>query len=607
MSHNKYEFPLIQEISISLQNITKQSVVMIPQETEREAVQADKRYIDTGKIERTAGYSVGLFINRCPQIVPFILMNDKTPIWDGELFIYENEKSIVENFSARVPLQVKGTTNTKDDFYRIERKYLEGYKNDGGSLFFLVKVDENYNSSKILYAKLSLEDTKTLLLQKKSTIKIDLDVVPPNPIDFQIEVIKFAEKRKIEKNVNSAPKEIETIVNYFKEIDVDEIGNENVRRDLKSLLNTITTVRDDGTIGWRDDFIYYSQKAIKLVNNIKKKDFPELQFEFGLYLYKQKQYHLVEDYYLNALKVYRERANNNPDAYMGKVAQTLNNLASLHSDLNRPEEAESEYKEALEIYRGLAKDNPDAYRGDVAMTLNNLAVLHLNLNRHKEAEMECKEALKIYRGLAKDNPAAYMGYLAATLNNLAALHSVLNRHKEAEGEYKEALEFYRGLANKSPTAYRGKVALTLNNLAILHKNLNRTNEGEEEYNEALKIYRELAKDNPNAYMGDVAMTLNNLASLHDDLNRPVEAEKEYQEALKIYRGLAKDNPEAYMGKVAKSLYGLAYIYIKQNNFSKAIDTFQEAIILKPDNNVFHHLKKDFIQRLKADGETELDL
>ena len=38
---------------------------MIPQETEREVVQDDERHIDTGKIERTAGYSVGLFINRC--------------------------------------------------------------------------------------------------------------------------------------------------------------------------------------------------------------------------------------------------------------------------------------------------------------------------------------------------------------------------------------------------------------------------------------------------------------------------------------------------------------------------------------------------------------
>ena len=162
---------------------------MMLQETERDIVQADKTYIDTGKIERTAGYSLGLFINRCPQIVPYILMNDKTPIWDGELYIYESERSLVDNFSSRVPLQVKGTTNTKDNFYRIERKYLEGYKNDGGCLFFLDQVDENYNSSKILYAMLSLEDTKTLLLQSTKTIKIDLKVVPEDPIAFQTELI----------------------------------------------------------------------------------------------------------------------------------------------------------------------------------------------------------------------------------------------------------------------------------------------------------------------------------------------------------------------------------------------------------------------------------
>ena len=236
------------------------------QETERDVVQADKTHIDTGKIERTAGYSLGLFINRCPQIVPYILLNDKTPIWDGELYIYESERSLVDNYSARVPLQVKGTTNTKDNFYRIERKYLEGYKNDGGCLFFLVQVDENYNSSKILYAILSLEDTKTLLLQSTKTIKIDLKVVPEDPKAFQTKLIKFAEKRKSEKNENPAPKEIETIVNHFKELGnyVEKIENNEVRLSLKPLITAITTVRDDGTIGWRDEFIYYSQKAIEM-------------------------------------------------------------------------------------------------------------------------------------------------------------------------------------------------------------------------------------------------------------------------------------------------------------------------------------------------------
>ena len=89
------------------------------------------------KIGDNAVFSLNIFLNKYPKLKPIIYTNDKTPIWDGEIFIYKSEVHSVENFYARVPLQVKGTTNAKDDFYKIERKYLEGFKNDRGCIFFL--------------------------------------------------------------------------------------------------------------------------------------------------------------------------------------------------------------------------------------------------------------------------------------------------------------------------------------------------------------------------------------------------------------------------------------------------------------------------------------
>ena len=71
-------------------------------------------------------------------------------------------------------------------------------------------------------------------------------------------------------------------------------------------------------------------------------------------------------------------AERNPDAYENYVADTLYNLANLHSDTQRFDLAEKEYVEALEIYRRLAERNPDAYESKVADTLNNLAVLQQN-------------------------------------------------------------------------------------------------------------------------------------------------------------------------------------------------------------------------------------
>ncbi|MBS1515362.1 MAG: hypothetical protein JSS63_10035, partial [Bacteroidetes bacterium] len=43
------------------------------------------------------------------------------------------------------------------------------------------------------------------------------------------------------------------------------------------------------------------------------------------------------------------------------------------------------YLEALKIYRELAETNPNAYRPHVAMTLNNLAILEKNNNEYEQA------------------------------------------------------------------------------------------------------------------------------------------------------------------------------------------------------------------------------
>ena len=251
------------------------------------------------------------------------------------------------------------------------------------------------------------------------------------------------------------------------------------------------------------------------------------------------------------------------------VAASLFQIGYALQEINHFTQAEAEYNEALTIYRQLADNNPDAYLPDVAMTLNNLAILHDETNRHKKAEAEYNEALNIRRQLAEKNPDAYLPDVATTLNNLALLHSDTNRHQEAEEEYNEALTIRRQLAYNNPDAYLPAVASTLNNLAVLHKVTNRHQEAEAEYNEALTIRRQLADKNPDAYLPDVADTLNNLANLHDETNRHQKAEAEYNEALTIRRQLADNNPDAYLPDVAMTLYNFALLHIAQENLPAA--------------------------------------
>lgn len=594
---------------------------------------------NTGKMENVAVSTVKEYLYKCPKLELHVDRSDKTSIWDGDVYIYKNKEHKPENFFARVPLMVKGTIKTDDSFYRISREFLDGFKAERGAVFFMVQVGDN--TSTILYALLSSKDIEILLQQTTDTIRINLNEVPDIPLKFEQRILDFATKRNREMVENTSPKEIWELVDGFEEVRdrLKEIKNKEARIELEGLLDNIKNIKEDDTkkddtIGWRDKFYYLSRKAIDLASNIiENYDFADLQFKLGKYLQEQKQYHLVKDYFSNAqegyrkradkvneaatrnnrgqlyqaltryaeaekeykeaLKIRRELAKTNHDAYIGDVAGTLNNLGNLHSDLTRYDEAEKEYQEALTIYRELVNANRDAYIEYVAMILNNMGELHRVSTHYDEAEKEYQEALNNFRELAETNRDAYIGYVAMTLNNLGELHRALTSYDEAEKEYKEALNIYGELAETNRDAYIEYVATTLNNLGELHSGLNRYDEAMEEYKKALDIYRDLAKTNRDAYIGYVAMTLNNLGELHFNFGNNKEAEKEYKkeaeqeykkeaereykEALEIRRELAKTNRDAYIRDLAMTLNNLAVLHNNLSRYSEAEKEYKETL------------------------------
>ncbi|NHQ60588.1 tetratricopeptide repeat protein [Chlorobium sp. BLA1] len=241
-------------------------------------------------------------------------------------------------------------------------------------------------------------------------------------------------------------------------------------------------------------------------------------------------------------------------------ATTLNNLAILQKAKNDYGTAEEGYKEALAVYRQLAETNPQTYLPDVAMTLNNLAVLQSHQNDYGTAEEGYKEALAVYRQLAETNPQTYLPDVATTLNNLAILQKAKNDYGTAEEGYKEALAIRRQLAETNPQTYLPYVATTLNNLANLQSDQNDYGTAEDGYKEALAVYRQLAETNPQTYLPYVATTLNNLANLQSDQNDYGTAEDGYKEALAIRRQLAETNPQTYLPDVAGTLINVGIYY-----------------------------------------------
>src|SRR6478672_9361149 len=82
-------------------------------------------------------------------------------------------------------------------------------------------------------------------------------------------------------------------------------------------------------------------------------------------------------------------------------------LDFLDSAQNRLGEARKESEEALKIYRELAQKEPETYLPYVAATLNNLGILDRAQNRPEEARKAFEEALKIYEAFAKEDPEQF--------------------------------------------------------------------------------------------------------------------------------------------------------------------------------------------------------
>jgi tetratricopeptide (TPR) repeat protein/chaperone required for assembly of F1-ATPase len=265
--------------------------------------------------------------------------------------------------------------------------------------------------------------------------------------------------------------------------------------------------------------------------------------------------------FTEAVEIYRELADKNPEAYRPDVAKALNNLAILDSRQSRMEEARKEFAEALQIFRELTQKNQEVCWPLVATTLNNLANADLNRGRLEEARKEFVEALQTYRGLAQKNQELHAPFVALTLNNLGNLALDQGRLEDARKQFAEALQIRRELAQKNPEVYRPYTAATLNNLAITDSHLNRLEDARKEFAEALDIYRELAQKNEATYRSFIATTLNYLGDvdLHQG-RREEEARKEFAEALQIYEILEIQNPEQFMPKATqlkKLLEGLS--------------------------------------------------
>lgn len=136
---------------------------------------------NTKRIEESATTALKAALLRCPILDSYIDSNDKTPSWDGTVFVYKTEKTKKENLTGRVPIQIKGTEEaivSDTATFPCSVADLNNYYRDGGCIFFLISVDLSSGNSRIFYKTLLVVDLDKIIKdagkQKTSTIHLNL-------------------------------------------------------------------------------------------------------------------------------------------------------------------------------------------------------------------------------------------------------------------------------------------------------------------------------------------------------------------------------------------------------------------------------------------------
>lgn len=169
--------------------------------------------VNTKRIEESATTALKAALLRCPILESYIDSNDKTPSWDGTVFVYKSEKTKKDNLAGRVPIQIKGTEKvivSDTAAFSCSVADLRNYYKDGGCVFFLISVDLSSGNSRIFYKTLLVIDLDKIIkgAGNQKTITIHLNLFPTEANEISSIFMQFTDN--VHKQMGFIGKDIPT-------------------------------------------------------------------------------------------------------------------------------------------------------------------------------------------------------------------------------------------------------------------------------------------------------------------------------------------------------------------------------------------------------------
>ena len=141
-------------------------------------------------------------------LVSHISLRDKEPIWDGFVYVYtDSGKHKNENLKGRVPVQVKGELATGKKRFGSKIKYnirivdLKHYFEEGGVVFFVVRINDEKKDHQIYATSLLPFTIKKLLTDSgaKQSVSVDIPIFQAGEhqiINFFFNIVEDMKRQK---------------------------------------------------------------------------------------------------------------------------------------------------------------------------------------------------------------------------------------------------------------------------------------------------------------------------------------------------------------------------------------------------------------------------
>jgi len=165
---------------------------------------------NSNKIDSIAVDTVSQEVNRHELLHPDFNKGDKQPFFDGHIFVYKKPKQTNDNYSDRIPVQIKGReissfSRNKCRFRPVKKAELEAYRKDSGIIFFVVEVLKNKDDKKIFWKFLLPYDISKLLssMEAKKTGSTAIVLADLAKHDLTLLCQNFIENREKQKQVKA--------------------------------------------------------------------------------------------------------------------------------------------------------------------------------------------------------------------------------------------------------------------------------------------------------------------------------------------------------------------------------------------------------------------